>query len=82
MTKCEQNYRRIDNCYCENNNDNKILVAPIFGMTMLVTTIKTITTKKLIGMGTNKKHNTKYTPPRAHSQLLLSCQTSFSAIEG
>ncbi|HJT47157.1 MAG TPA: hypothetical protein VJ729_03160 [Nitrososphaeraceae archaeon] len=82
MTKCGQKYRRIDNCYCENNNDNKIPVAPIFGMARLITTIVKLIAKKMVGVGTNNKHNISYTPQRTYSKLLLSSQTSFNTIEG
>ena len=81
MTKCEQNYRRIDNCYCENNNDNKILVAPIFGMTML-TTVMTMITKKVIVMRTEKNLYRYCCTPPIQSQLLMSSHTSSSIREG
>ena len=60
-----------DNCYCGNDNDNKILVAPIFGMIML-------TTAMIL-----KKNHYKYccTPP-IQSQSLMSFRTSSGIKEG
>ena len=70
MTTYGQKYGCIGNCYCGNDNDNKILVAPIFGMTMLTTTM-------------NEKNHYKYccTPP-IQPQLLISSHTSSSLKEG
>jgi hypothetical protein len=80
MTTGGQNYRSIDNCYCGNDNDNKLLVPPIFRMTML-TTIITPITKKVIGMRIEKNQD-RYCAPSTDSQLLMSSPTSPSTIEG
>ena len=74
-------YRCIDNCYCGNDNDNKILVPPIFGMTMLTTAILLIMNKVIV-MRTEKKHG-RYRTPCIQSQLLMPpTHTSPSIIEG
>ena len=80
MTICGQKYTCIDICYCENDNDNKLLVPPIFGMTMLSTVITTIT-KNVIVMRTEKNHE-RYCTPRIQSQLLMPSHTSPNTIEG
>jgi hypothetical protein len=81
MTTCGQKYRCIDNCYCGNDNDNKILVPPVFGMTML-TTVITLITKKVIVMVTEKSRDRYCCTPHIQSQLLISYHTSPSTIEG
>jgi hypothetical protein len=81
MTTYGQKYRCIDNCYCGNDNDNKILVPPIFGMTML-TTVMTMITKKVIVMRTEKNFYRYCCTPPIQSQLLMSSHTSSSLKEG
>ena len=80
MIICGQKYRCIDNCYCGNDNDNKILVPPKFGMTMLTTAILLIMNKVIV-MRTEKNH-ARYRTPCIQSQLLMSSHTSPSIIEG
>ena len=80
MTTYGQKYRCIDNCYCGNDNDNKILVPSIFGMTMLTTAILLIMNKVIV-MRTEKNHG-RYCTPCIKSQLLTSSHTSPSIIEG
>ena len=80
MTTYGQKYGCIGNCYCGNDNDNKILVPPIFGMTMLSTVITPIT-KNVIVMRTEKNHE-RYCTPRIQSQLLTPSHTSPNTIEG
>ena len=78
MTTYEQKkYGCIDNCYCGNDNDNKILVPLIFGMTMLAT-VMTLITKKVIVMRTEKNRDRYCCTPPIQSQLLMSFHTSSS----
>ena len=80
MIICGQKYRRIDNSYCGNDNDNKILVSPIFRMTMLTIAILLIMNKVIV-MRTEKNHG-RYCTPCIQFQLLMSSHTSPSIIEG
>jgi hypothetical protein len=69
MTTYGQKYGYIDNCYCGNDNDNKILVPQIFAMTML-RTVMILITKKVIVMRTEKNHGRYCCTPPIQSQLL------------
>jgi hypothetical protein len=80
MIICGQKYGCIDNCYCGNDNDNKILVPPIFAMTMLNAVIPLIMNKVIV-MRTEKNHG-RYCTPCNQSRLLMSSHTSPSKIEG
>jgi hypothetical protein len=81
MTKYGQKYRCIDDCYCGNDNDNKIVVPPIFGMTML-TIVMTLVTKEVLVMRTEKNLYRYCCTPPIQSQLLMSSHTPFSIKEG
>ncbi len=76
-----QKYGRIDNCYCGNDNDNKILVASIFGMTML-TTAMILITKKVIVMRTEKNHYKYCCTLPVQPKSLMSSRTSSGIKEG
>ena len=81
MIICGQKYRCIDNCYCGNDNDNKILVPSIFGMTMLTTAILLIMNKVIV-MRTEKNHGPYRTPCIQPQLLMPHTHTSPNIIEG